>query len=332
MTTYVSPTAFTCNGQQAGTLFTQGWYRGIKDLRDALVACGMVQTNDTGQQDFTLADGSSTTPATLVTYGDGPYFIVRMNDALQATKPFFMKIRPYQWYGGNPYNSGWRVTLGTGTDGAGNITGAPGSITTQAYIQNSASSSNSYSSQRVTYASGNGSEIGVCWHDAANTQNEGFYLSIERTRGDSGGYDGEGVLVQFMYPLSPTNAGPYVYHYAFPTNGNTTPLGYGVIKGINLPRFVPDRATFNVGNDIGPMIPFGGGFFPKFRQTHVSYLYPANDIPTIGSTFVMPVLGVNRTFRVMGNQYSQYNAWAHSGGTQDVNTPSTIYYQAMMWE
>ncbi len=80
----------------------------------ALAACGLVQTADTGQIDWVTV----TRPGTNTAAG---YQIWRFNDTLQGAAPVYIKFefgtgasatRPMVW-----------ITLGTGSDGAGNITG-----------------------------------------------------------------------------------------------------------------------------------------------------------------------------------------------------------------
>lgn len=332
MTTYTSPTAFTFTGA-IGTRFTDGYYQLLKELRNALVACGMVQTADTGQQDFTLADNGTVAPP-LITNGIlSNFFIMRMNDALQATKPFFLKIRLIS--NTSTGIQGLQLQMGSGTDGAGTITGAVGSKTLACSLHSSASSSGLFNTtnQRLTYASGNGSEMVVSIHEAPNTIGESILLTIERTRNDAGVYDGEGVLVQVINAAPhDSTSGAHTYHAVFPTNGATYDLSYGFMRGQIIPRVIPDRATFVSGNDFGPLLPFGGGFFPKFRQTHVAYLFPHADMSTYGNTFTIPIYGVQRTFRQIGWQYSLYAQWNHHGGSSSSGIELQRYAAAMMWE
>jgi hypothetical protein len=92
------------------------------DYKTHLAAIGCVQTADTGQINWATA----TRPTTPVNTAAG-YEIWRFNDALQATAPIFFKLE----YGtGGSTNAavgsqapGMWLTVGTGSDGAGNITG-----------------------------------------------------------------------------------------------------------------------------------------------------------------------------------------------------------------
>lgn len=81
----------------------------------ALLAVGLTKTSDTGQIDW----GTVTRPTTNT---DAGYEIWRFNDALQATQPIFMKIS----FGthSTALKGRIRIVVGSGSDGAGNLTGA----------------------------------------------------------------------------------------------------------------------------------------------------------------------------------------------------------------
>lgn len=84
------------------------------EMSTQLAAVGLVQTADTGQVNWTTV----TRPAANTL---GGYEIWRFNDALQSTAPIFMRVE---------YRSGStnqvpkiRITVGTGSNGSGTITG-----------------------------------------------------------------------------------------------------------------------------------------------------------------------------------------------------------------
>ncbi len=84
-------------------------------INAAILAVNIVQTSDTGQINW----ASVTKPS--VAWTQSGYEIYRFNDTLQSTKPVFFKL----YYGCGPnsaYLSLW-LQVGTGTDGAGNLTG-----------------------------------------------------------------------------------------------------------------------------------------------------------------------------------------------------------------
>lgn len=80
-----------------------------------LAACGLVQTADTGQINWATV----TKPAAGAT--PAGYEIWRFNDALQATKPVFIKVE-YGTGGAATFCAMW-LTVGTGTNGAGTLSG-----------------------------------------------------------------------------------------------------------------------------------------------------------------------------------------------------------------
>jgi len=98
-----------------------GYYKGwCKPISEFLAACGLVKTADTGQVNgYTWA----TLPAPPATNNNNFYEIWRFDDPLQATLPVFIKL----WYGNssNPLAGSYcfSVAIGTGSDGAGNLTG-----------------------------------------------------------------------------------------------------------------------------------------------------------------------------------------------------------------
>jgi hypothetical protein len=83
-------------------------------LAASMQACGLVQTADTGQINWTTV----TRPAINVAAG---YEIYRFNDALQATAPIFMKIE-YGTSSTATFPNIW-LTVGTGSNGSGTLTG-----------------------------------------------------------------------------------------------------------------------------------------------------------------------------------------------------------------
>lgn len=118
MTTYT----FTTAGQYNNT---DARHRALGiAINAAFAAIGLVQTADTGQ-----ANWATQTFPTLGTYTGG-YEIWRFNDALQGSAPIFFKIEYGSGNSGgsNGVNNNMqlRITWGTGSNGAGTITG-PGS-------------------------------------------------------------------------------------------------------------------------------------------------------------------------------------------------------------
>jgi hypothetical protein len=147
---------------------------------NTFVASGWVQTSDTGQINW----GTATVPNNVNTIIG--YSIFRMNDTLQATKPVFVKME----YGQGstmtfPYIG---ITIGTGSDGAGNITGilrARGLFTAN---QTSALLT------IPSYISGSNNRwCATLWPNSSNHYSW-FTFSIERTKDSAGAVTNDGLM------------------------------------------------------------------------------------------------------------------------------------------
>lgn len=106
------------SGVESITTATDAWFRQYKSFSDALTAAGFPLTADTGQVNWTTV----TVPAAS-TYT--AYEIRRFDDADQATWPVFIRI-DYAYITSTQQHARIRLTFGTGSDGAGNITGVIG--------------------------------------------------------------------------------------------------------------------------------------------------------------------------------------------------------------
>lgn len=113
MTTYISPGRVY--PYDSGGALTNGDLQQICQwIHDAIVSCGIVDTADTGATDLsTITIGSSNT--------DRGWRMYRFNDSSQGAEPIFFKV----FYGMGSAGARWRlrVAVGTGTDGAGTLTG-----------------------------------------------------------------------------------------------------------------------------------------------------------------------------------------------------------------
>lgn len=91
----------------------RGWGAGV---RTALSAFGLVRTADTGQIDWTTVSAPASNTM-------GGYEIWRFDDSLQATAPVFFRMEYGSSSAGSPMVT---IQSGTGSDGAGNLTGTLG--------------------------------------------------------------------------------------------------------------------------------------------------------------------------------------------------------------
>ena len=154
-----------------GTLATMRAF--AQFISDNIQAFGMVKTADTGQ---TAASALPIGSGSLVVAG---YEVFRFNDALQSTAPIYVKIEYGTYTTTIPCI--W-VTIGTSTDGAGNITGVIGPRTI--FSSTAAASATPYAS----FISGGPNGFRVAFYTGA--QNVGYILifSVERTK-DAAGVD-----------------------------------------------------------------------------------------------------------------------------------------------
>lgn len=79
------------------------------EIQTMFAAAGLIQTADTGQVNLTTANANV-----------GGYQIWKINDSLATTYPIFVKINLFFQY--SSYYT-MQITVGTGSDGAGNISG-----------------------------------------------------------------------------------------------------------------------------------------------------------------------------------------------------------------
>lgn len=153
-----------------------------KNISDGLTAFGWVQTADTGQINWT------TVAKPVGGAAVAGYEVWRMNDALQATKPVYLKIE----YGtsNGPNTGGLFTTIGTqGTNGAGNLVGASvgarrspsGAAATVGMVFN-------------TYMSGDSGRLYIIanYNPASITLSHGLF--IERPKDSNGASQGDCVV------------------------------------------------------------------------------------------------------------------------------------------
>jgi hypothetical protein len=167
MATRTSTSIFFANDTDA---HFRAW---AQEIHDALTAFGWVNTTDTGQINL-----ATVLHPTVVNTAQG-YEIWRMNDSLQTSFPVYLKI---EYGSGTLANSPavW-ITLGTGSNGSGTLTG---NLTTrqQSGGIGDTARANAY------YSSGSSSRFAMAWGaDAGATGQDRFlYLGIERLKNADG--------------------------------------------------------------------------------------------------------------------------------------------------
>jgi hypothetical protein len=149
-------------------------------LSAQLAAVGLVKTADTGQIDWTTA----VRPAAS---GYSGYEIWRFNDTLQATKPVYIKIE----YGGSSTvdRPSFRATIGTGTNGAGILTGQLGVVRSF-----SPSGSKTAGATLASYCSGSSNRLNLVTNLDNGSASYAMTFLVERTKTADGSVTGDGIV------------------------------------------------------------------------------------------------------------------------------------------
>jgi hypothetical protein len=151
----------------------------------AIVAGGLTATSDTGQINWSTVARPTTTAT------KAGYEIYRFNDSLQGSYPVYIRIdygTGTATVGTNP--STW-LTVGTGSDGAGNITG----ITTGVLANQSATTPSSNTTTPIKACTTSGYTLIAAGNITGNLS-AGFWV-VSRTCDAAGAITGDGVVVYY---------------------------------------------------------------------------------------------------------------------------------------
>lgn len=232
----------------------------VQKMHDLFAAIDLVQTSDTGQIDIPSAS------PTLTNSGIYGYEMYRFDDELQSTNPIFVKVE-YGSRVGSAHGPYMRFTVGTGTDGAGTITGL--------YLTNWSNSNTSWNTnQAVAQASSaaacsDGSGF-VLINGLDTAYSAGGLVLIERPRLVSTGLPTSGLVVysnpfgnpQGRYYSGPGASPGFFYPYmgfSIPNSSTIFPVGSDrfltplsvVVPETNTPRLTSNLLLIGVTGDIG---------------------------------------------------------------------------------
>lgn len=263
-------------------------------ISDSLAASGLVRTADTGQIDWATVAAPSGASQSM------GYDIFRFADAHQATRPIFIKIE-YGSAAAAARPSIW-ITLGTGSDGAGNITGV---FQARLQIQTTAN-------QTVTlhqcYIGAGADHIGIAMFTSSALTTTAFMFVLERQVNVDGTTNTDGFV---SVTLSTTSITPRTYR----SDGTTFSDGGAGGSGLNIPS--PNAATAVRGVDIG--------VFPMF-PTNPELLNPVYGI--VGYIVADIATGTSFSATIYGAAH-QYIALGHPSGvmprTVGSNAPAMRY-------
>lgn len=242
---------------------------------------GWTNTGDTGQVDLT------TVAFPTGTNDKEGYKIYAMADALQATSPVYMRID----YGSSSASltPGIWLTIGTGSNGSGTITGIVfngGSVTAPTIAcggNNAVTVNNSYGS-----ADTNRVQIMMFVNSSQNTR--GLMFSLERSKDANGADTGHGLILVGSSNSGSTNLGRYII-----MAGGTQPADEGGIQFI-LSSANPTTFGGNVG--VGLSVPMAG--YALQPGTGI-VVVRVNDFAA-ESSFSMSVYGATRTYQLAHTQ------------------------------
>ncbi len=181
-------TTLTLTADSSTDAAFRAWGGGISA---AIAGLGLVQTADTGQINWTTVNK----PAGVSTWTG--YEIWRFADALQATVPIYFKLE----YGSGASNASFpamRITVGTGSDGAGTITGTyfPGVAASSSTV-NFGTFTGAWNTLGPTpttvYANGGTSALCLLlWPTFTSSASMGGFFALERTHDFDGTDNADG--------------------------------------------------------------------------------------------------------------------------------------------
>jgi len=277
----VTGTTFSAKGGTADTTELRALG---SQISAAIASAGMVKTTDTGQINWATATWASGSQ----TWG---YEIWRFNDSLQATKPVFIKIVYSQL--SSPLMLYMAAQIGTGTDGAGNLTSMAGtgvSVTALADACRGGTSANPATIDQF-YVYGDGSSLVLSSHPGrmvAGSAGYGGLLFVERVRHTDGTPLGDGVCCFWMSGYNASTTSQVVLMH------NVYPQAGGINAGW-FPAQSPQPSSGIPGADMFT-VPWFTGFTPRLgAPSQMVVGFCRNDM-TVGNTFTCNHYGASRTF------------------------------------
>lgn len=285
MTTSVEHATWASSGDAA----YQAW---VQAIYDCITGSGLVQTADTGQ--LAVSPVVATYPGSSTYSG---YWIFRFNDAAQSGAPIYIKVEPGR---GNVTGSPWiKYTWGTGTDGAGTITGV-----VQAAVTNSASGWSPGTTTPVQFQ--------ACYHEATGC----FWFSAGAATGA-----GSNIMInRFLDSDGTPNAEGWVGTYALAGSGEVHSLlevGDNVVRNPAGLFTVPRQLASIQGlgsNGTFPIFPGIGWANGQVYQLGGFYGCAKGDVPH-GSDWTINQFGVDINYRGVGG--SSLPPYAYDMGGQN---------------
>jgi hypothetical protein len=239
-------------------------------IHDVFSNAGWVQTSDTGQINLTtVAKPAGTNTA-------AGYEIWRMADTLQGTAPIYIKME--YGTGVNNQRFAYWFTIGTGSDGAGTITGTRKARTGAI---GSAAANNA-----PLDSFGSGDTNRVCFAMFANSTSA-IWFSLERMKDANGDDVDDGLIL--AYGVATTGHVSQVIPYTGSVPTAETGLQY-ILSSVN-------PSTFGADTGIGVMIPMLG----VAQQPGMNVAVCLSSDFGAGASISMTIYGASHTYQRMDN-------------------------------
>jgi hypothetical protein len=259
----------------------------VAQAESMLIACGLTRTTDAGQVDPLTVPR----PATANAYTG--YSVWRFSDALQSVAPVFFKIE--YGIGGSATVPSLRVTVGTASDGVGNIVGS--AVTGPfALSPNGVQTTAPKEWFCVHNRWGFGIAAGVLDNTSVTTFGVGF--AIQRTVSPDGEPSADAILVSAASAAPAATAQSRAWLLKFiPT------LSVAALSGLQTGYVPGGLLEYTVG--ASPQIFPTWVSLPKVRPMAFLAAAPLAGAPGIGQTFQMAVVGTQpRTYICVGSSLS----------------------------
>jgi len=288
----------------------------MKTLHDAFVALGLVVTSDTGQ--LSMASAPTWVSTASTNYG---YTVYRFNDALQATYPLFLKVSWLNSADTAGDSHRLDVTVGTGTDGAGTVTGptiGPVTITQSTATSQSATT---YPSYLCLVA---GSFVADLF--AGDTAGELFF-AVDRMRDADGTANVHGAA---LTTFARTSAGATIVsqrHFSV-VNGSAA-SGQTIVSCFVPYAYFNSVSSLSLADDI-PV------FGHTFLTPHANHLLGVVTVPqgdvAADTVFTVVRLGASHTYRATGTRTTQAGAALSDLTVATATTQSSALALAYLYE
>lgn len=278
--------------------------RPISDMLSSL----LVKTADTGQVNWATV---TTLPANNAIRD---YEIYRFNDALQATAPIFIRVDHVSWpiQGGTERFAQLQFTVGTATDGAGNLRGVttPPMICNAAYANQNPGNWNAHASTGTS-----GAQLVFFWGltpphllPRIPTADSWSGVVIERFRNADGTANAEGYTA-WVFDSTDTNTGAGLLKGQY-----SRAFAGGQSDGLSLMAMLPVAATgyFENNSSYAAAVHHFG---PGLRGPSQAWLIGFNSDFPRATEVTLPHSGRQLTFMAIGSAGSTALPYA-TGGTQ----------------